>query len=182
MANRRSAKTIREIKQAFLTLLQQKSLEKIRVAEVVTLAEISRATFYLHFEDIYAVYNLLQQELLEEWLELLRTTQGTTSKQLLLHRIRLVVDYVDHHKALLQLLVSNGNLLTPIHSGAVALFLEEFYPEEQTDFSYTEVNFVVWGLLGTLQDWVVDPAAIDKEELVGMLTHIMARFIPLADS
>ena len=61
----RKQKTLRAIRKAFLTLRRQKSLEAIAVTELVTMAQISKATFYLHYRDIYDLSEQLQQEVLE---------------------------------------------------------------------------------------------------------------------
>ena len=49
----RIEKTRRSIINAFLQLRAQKPLEKITVKELSALAEINKATFYLHYRDIY---------------------------------------------------------------------------------------------------------------------------------
>ena len=49
----RERKTKRAIKDAFLQLRVKKPLERIRVKELSELAQISKATFYLHYKDIY---------------------------------------------------------------------------------------------------------------------------------
>ena len=58
----REKKTKRSINNAFLQLRSKKTLEKITVKELCELAEISKATFYLHYRDIYDLsYNLQQK-------------------------------------------------------------------------------------------------------------------------
>ena len=52
----RVIKTERAIYNALIELLQQKELEKITVSELAELAEINKATFYLHYADIYSLY------------------------------------------------------------------------------------------------------------------------------
>ena len=42
------------LKQALLTLLKEKSVNKITVKEVCELAELNRATFYSHYSDCFA--------------------------------------------------------------------------------------------------------------------------------
>ena len=42
----RSKKTRQQIIEAFITLLHQKSLEKIKIADITNQAQINRATFY----------------------------------------------------------------------------------------------------------------------------------------
>ena len=58
----RIKKTKRAILTAFNELLQEKPLDKISVTELAQRAEINKGTFYLHYTDIYALY---QEALLE---------------------------------------------------------------------------------------------------------------------
>ncbi len=61
----REKRTIRSIKNAFIELRSKKPLERIRVKELAELAEINKATFYLHYKDIYDLSDQLQKEVIE---------------------------------------------------------------------------------------------------------------------
>ena len=67
------ARTDRDIVNAFLTLLDQKSFEKITVADIIGEARINRSTFYQHFPDKYAILELLQDTYARELGELLNS-------------------------------------------------------------------------------------------------------------
>ena len=58
----RVTKTRRLIKAAFLELVQTKPVQKITVTELAKQAEISKGTFYLHYLDIYDLYNQMVEE------------------------------------------------------------------------------------------------------------------------
>ncbi len=58
----RIEKTRRSIINAFLQLRAKKPLEKITVKELSALAEINKATFYLHYKDIYDLSETLERE------------------------------------------------------------------------------------------------------------------------
>ena len=58
----RVTKTRRPIKAAFLELVQTKPGQKITVTELAKRAEISKGTFYLHYLDIYDLYNQMVEE------------------------------------------------------------------------------------------------------------------------
>ena len=58
----RVTKTRRLIKAAFLDLVQAKPGQKITVTELAKRAEISKGTFYLHYLDIYNLYNQMVEE------------------------------------------------------------------------------------------------------------------------
>ena len=53
------------IKQAFGELLNEKPLAKITVTDIVERANISRGTFYAHYLDVYDLFNVIQNNLLE---------------------------------------------------------------------------------------------------------------------
>ncbi|MBD5131270.1 MAG: TetR/AcrR family transcriptional regulator [Clostridiales bacterium] len=66
--NNSSVKTRRLIKNTFITLLaEKKEISKISVSELVARAEISRATFYAHFDDIYSVVEEFEREVIDEF-------------------------------------------------------------------------------------------------------------------
>lgn len=65
----RKRKTKRAIKDAFLQLRAKKPLERITIKELSDLAEISKATFYLHFRDIYDLSEQLQMEVVQDIME-----------------------------------------------------------------------------------------------------------------
>lgn len=58
----RITKTLRSIKEAFAALIMIKPVNKITVTELAQKAEISKGTFYLHYLDIYDLYNELVKE------------------------------------------------------------------------------------------------------------------------
>ena len=64
----RAAKTNRSIINAFLNLRSHKPLEKITVKELSELSQINKATFYLHYHDIYELSESLEKEVIESTL------------------------------------------------------------------------------------------------------------------
>ena len=65
----REKKTKRSIQNSFLQLRAHKPLERITVKELSELAEISKATFYLHYKDIYDLSEHLQNEVIQKILD-----------------------------------------------------------------------------------------------------------------
>lgn len=58
----RISKTLRFINNAFMELITKKPIYKITVTELAQKAEISKGTFYLHYLDIFDLYNQLVNE------------------------------------------------------------------------------------------------------------------------
>ncbi len=65
----RVKKTKNSIINAFLTLRAHKPLEKITVKELSELAMINKATFYLHYKDIYDLSESLETQVVQSVLE-----------------------------------------------------------------------------------------------------------------
>lgn len=72
--DRRTIYTRNTVKDALLELLEEQPFEKITVASLCRQAEITRATFYLHFTDINAVLD----EVLDEALMIAETAANDT--------------------------------------------------------------------------------------------------------
>lgn len=69
--DRRVRKTRAAIQQTVLQKILEKELAKITVTEVIKQVDCSRSTFYLHFKDIFDVYNQLGEELITDVVQLL---------------------------------------------------------------------------------------------------------------
>lgn len=61
----RVKKTRNSIINAFIQLRSKKPIEKISVKELSQLAMINKATFYLHYKDIYDLSDSLEEELIQ---------------------------------------------------------------------------------------------------------------------
>ena len=63
----RKGVTQKIIKEAMIELLEEKPLHKIKVKELCEKAGINRATFYNNFEDIYNLYEKLENDFFENY-------------------------------------------------------------------------------------------------------------------
>ena len=75
--NKSSKRTSQVIKEAFAELLsEKKELNKVKVIDLVKQANITRSSFYTHYESIYDVAREIQEETLEI---LTKNTENITS-------------------------------------------------------------------------------------------------------
>lgn len=66
--NNSSVKTRKLIKDTFVKMLsEKKEISKISVKELAERANISRATFYFHFDDVYGVIDEFEAELVDRF-------------------------------------------------------------------------------------------------------------------
>ena len=107
----REKKTRNSIKNAFIELRAKKQLERITVKELCELAMISKATFYLHYNDIYDLSDCLQREVIQSVLE------NITSPELIL------TDSIAFTKELFNAFVPHENLIEILFSDTQASVL-----------------------------------------------------------
>ncbi|MGN1116582.1 MAG: TetR/AcrR family transcriptional regulator [Candidatus Ornithomonoglobus sp.] len=62
----RIKRTTESIRNAFIKLRGKKPIEKISVKELSELADINKATFYLHYRDIYDLSETIERTLIDE--------------------------------------------------------------------------------------------------------------------
>ncbi len=101
---RNSIRTKRMIREAFADLLAEKQdIAKITVKDLVDKADISKSTFYGHYEDIYAV----REEFEREILDLLESTLNEYMKE---HK----EEFAPYVKNIIQSIKDNENLYKKI--------------------------------------------------------------------
>ncbi len=61
-SDRRSRKTRAALVEALMALLREKPLESITVTELAERADVNRATFYTHFQDVYDMFAYVREE------------------------------------------------------------------------------------------------------------------------
>lgn len=62
--DRRTKYTKMVIREALLSLLHNRPIEKITVSDLCARAEISRPTFYLHYADLYALLDEIGEDMI----------------------------------------------------------------------------------------------------------------------
>ena len=109
----REKKTKRSIKNAFIKLRSTKPLERITIKELVESAEISKATFYLHYRDIYDLSDSLQKELIQDILQSLDQPELFLS-DITAFTSALFYAFSDHHSMIEILFSGSQSAILPL--------------------------------------------------------------------
>ncbi|MBR2108858.1 MAG: TetR/AcrR family transcriptional regulator [Ruminococcus sp.] len=95
----RVKKTKKNIREAFYQLRKKKPIEKISVKELSEMAIINKATFYLHYKDVYDLSEKLENELISTIIDSARQYDlrlGKTEFKLFADTITCAI--IDHSK------------------------------------------------------------------------------------
>ena len=98
---RSSVRSRRMIKDAFIELLQTKSLDKITVTDIVEKADLNRGTFYAHYVNLEGLIQAIEEETVETLYGLLDGVQGRNFFSEPLPMFLKISEYLEENKELL---------------------------------------------------------------------------------
>ena len=137
--------TKRVLKESFLKLLKEKSVNKITVKEVCELAELNRATFYLHYSDCFALLESIEQELLEAFGKSLKLINSFDVSAL----IEAIYMIVEKHEEACRVLIFNGaspsllgKMINLARSSSIAYWKQQLHRATDADLEmlYTHLS------------------------------------------
>jgi AcrR family transcriptional regulator len=178
MEDRRSIKTKRAIRNAFLELLKEKSINKISVVEISKLADLGRGTFYLHYKDVYELMEHLENELIHNLEILYDTSYPCGNSSNMLKFTGTVTDYMEENREsflVLARMENGGRILEKIKY----LFNQKLLSSEGdvvTELAKAEVLFIVSGAFGILEAWLKEGMKMSSKSVSEMLNHVLTKF------
>lgn len=165
----RIEKTERAIKQAFMELRAHKPLEKIKIKDLCALACINKSTFYAHYEDIYALADAMERELVNAVLENLSTVNVTQQTEQIT-------------RELFDSFVKNQKAVNIVFSGSrQGLFVNDIEQEmrrrltaEDPTFANDPVRGIVLSFCvqGSYYAFANHSGQMEQDKLVGLLASI----------
>ena len=177
--NRKTRYTKQVIREVFIQLLQEQPLEKVTVTRICELADISRGTFYLHYNDPYDLLAIMENEFLADLKQqLLEKTVAATidySKNPLFWLD--ILKWLSADKKLAQLFFANPN--STFMTKCLALnraFSDNLcklqYPEKtQTERDYMH-TFYEHGSASVIGQWVKNGFQEPPEQIAEYLTSL----------
>lgn len=139
--------TLSAIRQAFLSLLKEKSIEKITVREICQIAGINRTTFYRNYDNQYVLLKTLQDEIFEEIKNSI-TKQSPDPDELYVLMLNLIYR---HRDAWLILLGPNAD---PRITKRIIRFISDYFSvSEKNENGKMKYRYILAGSAGLLEYW-----------------------------
>lgn len=147
----RIQRTKAAIKSAFLELRRRKPIEKITVTELTRLANINKATFYLHYSDIYGLSEEIEDGVIDEiLLELEVVDKFFDDPQE--HANEIFSAFVAHREQLDYIFSGSRNsLFADKIEGRIKTLLFSSYPYFHTRRNDVILSFVIQGIFHTIK-------------------------------
>lgn len=107
--DRRTKRTREALMSAFLDLLKEKPLNAITVTELTDAANVNRATFYTHYQDIFALYEQLQSALCQTCRAMVDAHSNELVQGNYLGLIGDIYQFIDENDRVFSILFSDRN-------------------------------------------------------------------------
>lgn len=173
--DRRIKKTWDALSDALLSLLPTTPLNKITIKSIVDIANVSRSTFYVHFDDVFDLYD---QTLLAGLVNQITADYPDLSEDSFSLLVSNLVSYIDDHKHAFVVLTQSQN--TDLFGRMIPIFIEKILLLEHLDRNnptdYYGVTYSVTGTIGVVNQWLQGGAQTDKQVIIAILTTIFESY------
>ncbi len=177
--NQRFQETDKRIRSCFAELLTEKDISKITVNEMCKAVAINRSSFYLHYQDIYALLEAVCMEVGKEMFEEFETAALESQMYFSKPYLLIVLRHMKKHAVLYRAYIRHVGM-SSIEKGYQTLFEEIFKPyfrrlgiESERRMEYHFV-FVKTGFIAVLQQWLHYGCPETPEELAEIIMQTMA--------
>lgn len=165
-------KTCKALQLALAELLKEKSLRQITVQELVDRADIHRATFYTHYQDIYDLYEKLEEQILQEVSHMLSLSANGNYNGI----YRSIIDYLRQHPAYGEMLLNNPafrkRLTQVMEEKYMELWLKEEPSQQLTDEMRSLTAYHLGGCMAIIQRWVENQYQEPEDAIIRLLQKV----------
>lgn len=178
-SNRSVRKTKDKLRHALTQLLKEKPLKTITVRELADMVDINRGTFYLYYKDIYDMIEKIENEMLEEFNDIvkLRVSQskGGSPDPVLSDVFTFLADNAD---MCMVLIGPNGDLafvnkLKELVRERCLYYWTEIYNADSTRYFDYFYSFFITGCIGMFEEWLNSGMKETPEEMADILDRMI---------
>ncbi|MDR2659583.1 MAG: TetR/AcrR family transcriptional regulator [Spirochaetaceae bacterium] len=178
--SRKTRYTKKALRDSLIELMKSKSIIRITIKDVCDIADISRSTFYAHYNDQYDLLRQIEEETIVYFEEMLQKIDKNHSKREIVEMVEEMLQYIARNSNSIQVLLSeNGNIdfqkkffrRFTQHQGIMTNFFtgsSEYDPEIR---EYSLV-YVVNGSMALVQHWLKNGMNIPIPDMAKMLTRM----------
>lgn len=148
--------TKKRIREGFLKLLETKPINKISISELTAAIDISRGTFYAHYEDIYDLSNQLENEILDQLQVILDEIPQRDTHRIIQNIFLMLQDNVNFAQIFL---TKEGHIsfIEKIRKLAAnnltAVLMDTSHSGSPIEYEYFN-SFLIFGFIGIVQSWL----------------------------
>lgn len=164
----RVERTQRHLKDAFFELIQEKTTDKITIRELTDRAEVSRCTFYLHYDSIFDIAKSIEDDMLFEYREGFKKTINNNRDYSTL--IEELITFSFRHKyenlRFSRMLYKNhaSSELIGRYNKIATEELKNAFPGKWNEPLTTALNFYICGIINLIHEWILEEKITETPE------------------
>ena len=171
--NRKIRLTKMVLQDSLIELMKTKPILSITIKDICELADMSRSTFYAHYNDQYDLLGQIEKETLAYFEDILNKYKDIQNKKEITQMLEEMLTYIANNSNSIQVLLSeNGdiNFQKKIfqHFASHKQVTKYFSEEQKEDENYYSV-FLIHGAIGLVQHWLKNKASMPVPHLAKML-------------
>lgn len=165
------------LKEALITLMQDKPVSQIKVTEICQAAEINRATFYSYYTDPMDLLATVEQEVIDNINMYLQSFDYQENPSDMLVMLTKILEYIEQNEKLcLILLGGNGNpdfqrrITMIIREG----FVKDYQTKKAMDPSVAEYvyTYIASGSFSLILKWLEEERRIPLPQMAEMVVRL----------
>lgn len=171
----RTRYTKKIIKETFIKLLNENSLNKVTVKRLCDEAEINRATFYRYYEDVYNLYEKTKEDFIEVFFAVLGDKELFSIEEDLVNFLKLMKENSDSVYALSK--QSDAYDFMRILCEKIYNRFDDKFKKLCSGLTERERQgtyyYIICGATGIIAEWIERGMESDEKEIAELLTKLI---------
>lgn len=174
--DRRVRKTKQLLKQSLCQLLEQKKIEEITIQEITNSADLNRRTFYLHYKDIYDLFEHIKADTISDFVTLLQQSLPIYDEQSLYNYLQKLLEYIQDNLIVCKIIFRQAQFVDCITKTLINYFIthqsylaKDYYAQYGT-YIFT---FFIHGMTSTFNLWLNSDNLLSIAELSSLLCNFI---------
>ena len=177
--DRRVKRTKALMRDALMALMDEKPFSDITAKDITSKADLNRATFYLHYNNVFNLLDEMENEVVEKFALMVERMEIRPDEDWEYPVIGHICDYIIENPRICRCLLLNsrsdrlaGKLTDIMKRKGIAVRRSMGLEEEIPQMEYVH-QFIACGAMGMVKQWLVDEMSLSKEEMVELAERII---------
>lgn len=177
--DRRVKRTKSMMRDALMELMDEKPFSEITAKDVTARADLNRATFYLHYTNVFALLDEMENEVVEKFAQMLDKAEIRQGEAWEYPLIGHICDYIVENPKLCRCLLLQsrsdrlGRKLTEIMKQKSRKVRQaQGRSPESPEAEYIH-QFIAYGAMGMVRQWLEEGMALSREEMMALSERLI---------
>lgn len=177
--DRRVKRTKMMMRDALMELMDEKPFSEITAKDVTARADLNRATFYLHYANVFALLDEMENEVVEKFAQMLEQAEIRQDEAWEYPIIGHICDYIAENPKLCRclLLQSRSDRL----ARKLTEIMKQISRKVRQDWGADAVSpeteyihqFIAYGAIGMVKQWLEDGLTLSREEMMALAERLI---------